>query len=206
MVHSSQLSQDEAMAMIKKMVAVTFSVTLSAMSVAYCYCPIQFHSSYPPLLQTAGARLQFTLQCHILTVVTLYYTFSLVWSVRAKAAWDPTKKETAHLAEVPNKILTNTVEQVLMFVPSTLILSTYLDSTQMAAIPITIVTFAIGRILFALGYMKDPLYRAPGFAITMSVVFLTLAANVYFTLYNHSLLISLPTLAVSLLGLWNLSS
>ena len=71
--------------------------------------------------------------------------------MRVKDAWDPTKKETAHLTEVPNKILTNTVEQVLMFLPSTLILSTYLAQTQMKAIPIAIVTFALGRMMFAIG-------------------------------------------------------
>ena len=129
--------------------------------------------------------------------------FQLVGAVRAKDAWDPTNPATAHLTEVPNKILTNTVEQALMFIPSTLILSTYLAEHQMAMIPIFIIMFAVGRLLFAIGYLKHPLYRSPGFALGLSVLSMTMAANVWFTLSTHTLAISLPTLAVAIMALSN---
>eukprot|EP00090_Calanus_glacialis_P014126 TRINITY_DN22792_c0_g1_i2.p1 TRINITY_DN22792_c0_g1~~TRINITY_DN22792_c0_g1_i2.p1 ORF type:complete len:212 (-),score=54.16 TRINITY_DN22792_c0_g1_i2:61-675(-) len=197
----SHLSQDEAMATIKKTVATTFTLSVAAMSGAYNYLPTPLPGL--PAQPTTSDRLVLTLQYHTLTMVVVYFIFSLVGAVRAKDAWDPTNPATAHLTEVPNKILTNTVEQALMFIPSTLILSTYLAEHQMALIPIFIIMFAVGRLLFAIGYLKHPLYRAPGFALGASVLSMTMAANVWFTLCNHTLAISLPTLAVAIMALRN---
>ena len=45
----------------------------------------------------------------------------LVGSKRATKAWNPMNKETADATAIPNRILTNTVEQSIMFVTSTLI-------------------------------------------------------------------------------------
>merc|ERR1711892_464836 len=197
-VTNPPLSQDEAMATIKKAVAATFTIAVAGVSAAYLYLPSPLHGEH-----STTDRLVFTLQCHVLTMGLIFYLFSRVGAVRAKYAWDPTNPATVHLTEVPNKILTNTVEQALMFIPSTLILSTYLAQHQMAAIPISIITFALGRVLFAIGYTKHPLYRAPGFALGMFVQVLTIAANMWFTLYTHSLVISLPTLVIGAMPLPN---
>ena len=135
---------------------------------------------------------------------TVYqYLVQRVGAVRARAAWNPINPATLHLTQVPNKILTNTVEQTLMFIPSTLILSTYLSDQQMTAIPIMVTTFTLGRLLFTIGYSHSPLYRAPGFALGLSVQVITLAANTWFTLYNHSLVISLPSLALAVMSATN---
>ena len=43
------------------------------------------------------------------------------------------------------------LHQTVIFVPSTLILSTYLQETSMKLIPILVITFALGRMVFAMG-------------------------------------------------------
>ena len=79
---------------------------------------------------------------------------------------------------VLGRILANTVEQFLLFTSSTLILSIYLIPDQMRLIPIFVVTWVIGRMVFDYGYKISPLYRGPGFALTLipTVVSLTLLA------------------------------
>jgi hypothetical protein len=51
----------------------------------------------------------------------------LVGGTRGARAVNPLNKETNKAVEKPNKILTNTIEQALMFIPSTFILTSYLD-------------------------------------------------------------------------------
>ena len=41
--------------------------------------------------------------------------------------------------------------QTVVFVPSTLILATYLEEQSMRIMPILVITFAAGRMIFALG-------------------------------------------------------
>ena len=60
-------------------------------------------------------------------------------------------KETADATAVPNRILTNTVEQSIMFVASTLIWTTYLTEATMKVVPVLVLTWAVGRVLFQFG-------------------------------------------------------
>ena len=41
--------------------------------------------------------------------------------------------------------------QTVVFVPSTLILASYLEEQSMRIMPILVITFAVGRMVFALG-------------------------------------------------------
>ncbi len=127
----------------------------------------------------ANDRVIFTLQCHALTIMVLFNMFLLVGNMRAAVAWNPLNPDTEQKMKTPVQILTNTVEQSLIFVPSTLILSTYLDGeNQMVAIPVLVVLFAIARTVFAIGYLAAPIYRSPGFFMTLmtNVVALTLVS------------------------------
>jgi hypothetical protein len=58
------------------------------------------------------------------------FLLQLVGGTRASKAVNPLNKESEKAVEKPNKILTNTIEQALMFIPSTFILTSYLDQEQ----------------------------------------------------------------------------
>jgi len=157
-----------------------------------------------PKMSSATDRMIFTLQCHALTMVVLVNMILLVLNVRVKSSWNPLNPATADAAKVPVQILTNTLEQTVIFVPSTLILSTYLEEASMKIMPILVVTFAVGRMLFAYGYLKSPLYRSPGFATTLVANLGAVFGVIYFTLLEQPALIAYPTAA--LMGLGTVSS
>ena len=84
------------------------------------------------------------IKCH------LFY-HQLVGNTRFMKAWNPLDKEMSKHVDIPQRILTNTIEQFCLFFPSTLLLSTYLSQDQMHAIPILVLTWSFGRLAFAFG-------------------------------------------------------
>lgn len=118
-----------------------------------------------------------------------------MFTVRVTKAWNPTDKTTAGHSEIPMKIVANTVEQVLLFLPSTLILATYLEESQMKIMPLFVLSWSVARLAFAYGYLYDPLWRGPGFSLTVVITIMTLGANIYFTHEKGNYLVTFPALA-----------
>jgi uncharacterized membrane protein YecN with MAPEG domain len=68
----------------------------------------------------------------------------------------------------------NTLEQLVMFVPSIWLFGTYVNATWAALLGLV---FVVGRVLYLVGYVKDPAKREVGFALSsLSVVVLLLGA------------------------------
>jgi uncharacterized membrane protein YecN with MAPEG domain len=68
----------------------------------------------------------------------------------------------------------NTLEQLVMFVPAIWLFGTYVDATWAALLGLV---FVVARVLYLLGYVKDPAKREIGFALSsLSVVVLLLGA------------------------------
>ena len=153
---------------------------------AYNYLPWDL-----PELTEPVDRVIFTLKWHGLTVATLYYMLEGVLGERAANAWNPMSKETQGNTILLGKILTNTVEQMLLFVTSTIILSTYLTSQQMRLIPIFVVTWTIGRLLFDFGYRIGPIHRSPGFGMTLIPSMFSLNLIAYFQYHEGSFILSI---------------
>lgn len=64
------------------------------------------------------------------------------------------------------KVLNNTHEQTLLFLVSSGVLSISLPNTHFAMLPLLSLVFLFGRVLFWSGYLKSPIARAYGFAVT----------------------------------------
>ena len=77
---------------------------------------------------------------------------------RSDGAWNPLDPKNNHRTQVLERILSNTVEQFLLTVGSTIILSTYLKPSQMIIIPIFVIFWCLGRIVFELRYVKFHCY------------------------------------------------
>ena len=128
-----------------------------------------------PPLATASDRLVYTLQWHGLSVAVLYNMLEVsrkclnrtlgdskvsvmicllsknVMHERSRTAWNPLDQRHQEKTAVLGRILSNTVEQFIMFATSTLILSTYLNEGQMKIIPIFVVIWVMARLFFDYG-------------------------------------------------------
>lgn len=62
------------------------------------------------------------------------------------------------------RVQQNTIEQLVIFIPSIYMFGTYVHEIAAAIIGII---FIIGRALYLRGYVADPGKRAPGFLLTM---------------------------------------
>ena len=72
------------------------------------------------------------------------------------------------------RVQQNTLEQLVMFVPAIWLFGTYVNATWAALLGLV---FVVARVLYLVGYVKDPAKREVGFALSsISVVALLLGA------------------------------
>lgn len=62
------------------------------------------------------------------------------------------------------RVQQNSIEQLVIFIPSIYMFGVYVDDIAAAIIG---VFFVLGRAVYARGYIKDPKKRGPGFTISM---------------------------------------
>ena len=137
-----------------------------------------------PALNDVTKRLMFTIRWQLLSFFTMFlFMVDVALTRLVSGALDPINGNREHLVLAKAKILTNTVEQIIMNVFGQLVLATYLDSESMKIIPILVTWFVIGRILFKIGY---PRQRTFGVSLTM---FSTLATYFYcfYCFYKHGM-------------------
>jgi len=65
--------------------------------------------------------------------------------------------------KINQRVITNTVEQLAIFVPLLFALATRLPPSQTKLLPIAVTLWCAGRLLFWIGYHVAPHWRAPGF-------------------------------------------
>ena len=112
--------------------------------------------------------------------VFLILAISRVAAKRAitQAAVDPLAGNE-HLVQTEKNILTNTVEQLLVFLLLVLTLTTYLEPLEMRIIPLYSFTFFIGRVFFMIGYSFGPRYRGAGMYINACLGYFFLGYSIY---------------------------
>jgi hypothetical protein len=97
----------------------------------------------------------------------------------ATGAFDPTLGEDSRILVLGQRVIANTVEQMMCFVPAMLALSAAIGPYRMATLLAFGLTFALARLGFWIGYLRAPLLRAPGMAATIVVNLATLAWAVW---------------------------
>ena len=97
-------------------------------------------------------------------------------------ALDPRSgRETAFLV-TNQRVITNTVEQMAVFVPSLLASAAGASASRLPAVLALAGTFACARIVFWGGYLAAPIARAPGMAATALANLAALVAAAWFWL------------------------
>lgn len=77
----------------------------------------------------------------------------------------------------------NTIEQLVVFVPSMLLFGWYVDPAAAAGIGLV---FILGRYLYARAYWSDPANRGPGFLLTFLANALLLLGSVAGALFAYA--------------------
>ena len=138
----------------------------------------------PPLrgVDTPVDRLIVVLRCHAVAAVTLLAGIQAVAAQRGRtAAMDPIAGAGCESRgmQIHARYSQNTLEQLVIFVLTTGALSTFLDAGSIHFVPILTGAFVLGRVLFWVGYLVDPVYRTPGMAINFMVNGLSLVYVLY---------------------------
>ena len=133
-----------------------------------------------PLLDTQEQRLIFTLRCQIFPALMLFAGIAAVGNGRfTSAAINPLANAESALMRVHLRYLSNTLEQFVLFLIASLVISTFLDTYTMKLIPILTILFVLGRIAFWFGYLQNPLKRGFGMAVTLYPTFTMLLYDAY---------------------------
>merc|ERR1712141_37858 len=180
------LSHKEALSKITRIINSFVPFYLLGGYLCYIYFPWTI-----PDLPNSVDRMVYTLQWHTLSVAILFRMQENVMLTRSKHAWNPLDPKTQKNTDVLGRILTNTVEQFLIFVFSSTILSTYLKPSKMHMIPILIIMWSIARVLFEYGYKIHPLYRAAGFTSTLFVALISTTLVTYYQYIQGNWLLAL---------------
>lgn len=154
------LSQQQKTVLKGVIAALVFSITFVAIAYFLVSLPL-------PILDTVEQRLIFTLRCQIFPVLMLFAGIAAVGNDRfVSPAINPLAGAESEKTRVHLRYLSNTLEQFVLFLIASLVLSTFLDAHSIKLIPILVTLFVCGRIAFWIGYLKNSLYRAFGLGVT----------------------------------------
>ncbi|XP_063425585.1 uncharacterized protein LOC134709345 [Mytilus trossulus] len=118
-------------------------------------------------LTTPTDRLIYTIRWLFLSSSTMMFAMFGVLRVRGSTdAIDPLNGSSENLVELPNRILRNTTEQLVLHASAVLTLCTFMDENSMRNIPLLVILFILGRLLYAIGFSSAPMNRALGFSMT----------------------------------------
>jgi hypothetical protein len=125
---------------------------------------------YLPLMTSAAGtsseRIVFALRCQLLPALILFAGIEAVAILRGLELTNGRLAQTARQSlHIHRRCVANTVEQLVLFSLVTMALSTF-PMVDMRLISTMTGLFVLGRVLFWIGYIVNPLYRALGMTIT----------------------------------------
>ena len=192
---AAKKSQDETqkpkmptwLMIISPMVALATVVTI--FYGGYYFCP-----SLPvPASVDFTSKLIYTVRCIFPPLMVLQIAIMLVGSGRRTSkAVNPLAGQD-HLIQLQKNFLSNTLEQFVVFMVSTLVLITFLNTPEeMRLVPLYTTTFIVGRILFRIGYGISWKYRGCGMAINFFSTWFITGLIIYF-MFTRGFMFGLDT-------------
>lgn len=151
-----------------------------------------FYCDYIPLPESNdfSSKLQFTLQwCAFPFAVILFYTIMQVGNKRGSSPASNPLSGNEHYVQLDKNILANTLEQTVLAFFLVLTLTVYLQQAEMKLVPLFVVSFVVGRVLFIAGYKISPKFRSCGVLTNFGSTFVVLAIVGYY-IYSRGFMIA----------------
>lgn len=139
------------------------------------------------------AKLQYTLRFFgFPQALVLWFAIARVARKRGSTpAGNPLSGQDKNYLLAEKNALTNTVEQLLCTFLLLLVMITYLEPSEMKIVPLLSLSFAIGRLLFIIGYSIHPLYRVAGVIVNFISTMLFIACIIYL-MYSRGIMYNIP--------------
>lgn len=123
--------------------------------------------TWSPLSWTVGDRLELMIKCSTFSLVPVIVAIAIVAAQRLNPdMWVGQKVKPNSSLDVNTRFILNTTEQFILFVVGLAGIAMYAPYTQAHSIPVLTALFLVGRMLFWVGYHKNPYLRAFGFGVT----------------------------------------
>jgi MAPEG family protein len=131
-----------------------------------------------PELSSAGSRMAFAAQHLAAVAVIILLMVSACFRVFDTAeAENPLANAESAGWKIHQRVLQNTIEQSMIFVPAMLALASRVGPEHTRIVPLLTALWCAGRVLFWIGYRIKPVFRGPGFEWTL---YSSVAALVWF--------------------------
>ncbi|HEU5057648.1 MAG TPA: MAPEG family protein [Kofleriaceae bacterium] len=119
-------------------------------------------------IASAGERVAYAAELLVaVAVVVLLIVSRLFRTFDTAKAEDPFAGAESQRWRVNQRVLQNTVEQAMIFVPALLALAARVEPGHVRILPVLTALWCAGRILFWIGYRVKPVLRGPGFEWTL---------------------------------------
>jgi hypothetical protein len=105
-------------------------------------------------------------------IAVLIFAMSIVAALArgSSPAMDPTAHATeSRFLDLSRRILTNTVEQSLIFVLGAFAMAAVTPAGQLGLLGALAILFVVARVAFWIGYLVNPVYRYAGFVLTAEI-------------------------------------
>ena len=159
----------------------------------YYFCP-----SLPvPASMDFTSKLIYTVRCIFPPLMVLQVAIMLVGKgrLRFSKAANPLAGQD-DLIQLQKNFLSNTLEQFVVFMVSTLVLITFLNTPEeMRLVPLYTTAFIMGRILFRIGYGISWKYRGVGMHINFQSTWFITGLIIYF-MFTRGFMFGLDTTTV----------
>ncbi|MFO0552873.1 MAG: MAPEG family protein [Polyangiaceae bacterium] len=98
----------------------------------------------------------------------------------SEGALDPVSGTPSRRHQINQRVLTNTIEQLVLFIPALLSLAIRAhEPSTFRFVPMAVALFCLGRVLFWFGYHVSPNARGLGFNMTISTSIFALVASFF---------------------------
>lgn len=162
--------------------SIATGVTLVCFAIGFAVIPQFF--TFPPQL---SARLALAVQASVFVLVWVLVGVGMVSTARRKSEEDIAGQAYGAPSEkiaVKAAFLQNTLEQAILTIGAMLAFASLVEGDALALIPVTVIVFAVGRILFYRGYPGGAGSRAFGMGLTLVPGALLLIYSLGATLWN----------------------
>lgn len=165
---SSDAELRAARKLTMKWIAIGWSSFVAAFTVAWFVLP------RPAAIEAPIDRLLLALQLTAGPSVVLFLVLQGLWRVTdSLEAENPLLGKESHGWKVNQRVMSNTIEQLLIFVPLFIAVAIRIEPERVFVLPLLMGFWCVARIMFWIGYRRGLHLRAPGMDWTVGTTMAT---------------------------------